>query len=49
MKAMDNIIIRKGRTENAQDFSQLILLSAATFFPSRRGNEGIIMGSGLHI
>jgi len=34
MKAMDNIIIRKGRTEDAQDFSQLILLSAATFFPS---------------
>lgn len=31
---MDNIIIRKGRTENAQDFSQLILLSVATFFPS---------------
>lgn len=31
---MDNIIIRKGRTEDAQDFSQLILLSAATFFPS---------------
>ena len=31
---MDNIIIRKGRTEDAQDFSQLILLSTATFFPS---------------
>jgi len=31
---MDNIIIRKGRTEDAQDFSQLILLSAATFFSS---------------
>ena len=31
---MDDIIIRKGRTEDAQDFSQLILLSAATFFPS---------------
>ncbi len=31
---MDNIIIRKGGTEDAQDFSQLILLSAATFFPS---------------
>ena len=34
MKVMDNIIIRKGRTEDAQDFSQLILLSAATFFSS---------------
>jgi len=31
---MNNIIIRKGRTEDSQDFSQLILLSAATFFPS---------------
>jgi len=31
---MNNIIIRKGRTEDAQDFSQLILLSTATFFPS---------------
>jgi len=31
---MDNIIIRKGRAEDAQDFSQLILLSAATFFLS---------------
>lgn len=31
---MNNIIIRKGRIEDAQDFSQLILLSAATFFPS---------------
>ena len=31
---MDNIIIRKGRAEDAQDFSQLILLSAVTFFPS---------------
>lgn len=31
---MDNIVIRKGRTEDAQDFSQLVLLSAATFFPS---------------
>ena len=31
---MDNIIIRKGRTGDSQDFSQLILLSAATFFPS---------------
>ena len=34
MDIMDDIIIRKGRTEDAQDFSQLILLSAATFFPS---------------
>jgi ribosomal protein S18 acetylase RimI-like enzyme len=33
MKEMDDIIIRKGRTEDAQDFSQLILLSATTFFP----------------
>jgi len=31
---MGNIIIRKGRAEDAQDFSQLILLSAATFFQS---------------
>jgi ribosomal protein S18 acetylase RimI-like enzyme len=31
---MGNLIIRKGRTEDAQDFSQLILLSAATFFSS---------------
>jgi len=31
---MDNIIIRKGRAEDAKDFSQLILLSTATFFPS---------------
>ncbi|MEA2087206.1 MAG: N-acetyltransferase [Candidatus Caldatribacteriota bacterium] len=30
---MDNIIIRKGRPEDVQDFSQLILLSTATFFP----------------
>jgi len=31
---MDNIVIRKGRTEDAQDFSQLILLSTVNFFPS---------------
>lgn len=31
---MDDIIIRQGRPEDAQDFSQLILLSATTFFPS---------------
>ena len=31
---MDDIIIRKGRAEDAQDFSQLILLSATTFFSS---------------
>jgi len=30
---MNNIIIRKGRAEDAQDFSRLILLSASTFFP----------------
>jgi len=30
---MNNIIIRKGRAEDAQDFSHLILLSAPTFFP----------------
>jgi ribosomal protein S18 acetylase RimI-like enzyme len=34
MDVMDDIIIRKGRPEDAQDFSQLILLSTATFFPS---------------
>jgi len=33
MNVMDDIIIRKGRPEDAQDFSQLILLSTATFFP----------------
>jgi len=31
---MGNIIIRKGRTEDAKDFSQLILLSTTNFFPS---------------
>lgn len=31
---MDDIIVRQGRPEDAQDFSQLILLSATTFFPS---------------
>ena len=30
---MDHIIIRKARPEDAQDFYQLILLSAPTFFP----------------
>ncbi|MCK4309110.1 MAG: GNAT family N-acetyltransferase [Candidatus Atribacteria bacterium] len=30
---MNNIITRKGRAEDAQDFSHLILLSAPTFFP----------------
>jgi hypothetical protein len=29
---MNNIIIRKGRSEDAQDFSHLVLLSAPTFF-----------------
>jgi len=29
---MDNIIIRQGRSEDTQDFSHLILLSAPTFF-----------------
>lgn len=31
---MEDFIIRKGRTEDAQDFSKLILLSATTFFSS---------------
>ncbi len=34
MNKIDNIIIRKGKAEDAQDFSQFILLSAATFFSS---------------
>jgi ribosomal protein S18 acetylase RimI-like enzyme len=31
---MDNIIMRQGRSEDAQDFSQLILISSTTFFHS---------------
>jgi len=34
MDVVNDIIIRKGKAEEAQDFSQLILLSTATFFPS---------------
>jgi len=30
---MDNVITRKGRAGDAQDFSHLVLLSAPTFFP----------------
>lgn len=34
---MDNIVIRKGRAEDAQDFSHLFLLSAPIFWPSLFG------------
>ncbi|MEA3431383.1 MAG: N-acetyltransferase [candidate division WOR-3 bacterium] len=36
---MDNIITRKGRAEDAQDFSSLVLLSAPTFLPSLFGSN----------
>jgi len=36
---MNNIIIRKGKIEDAQDFSHLVLLSASTFFPSLFGSN----------
>jgi len=36
---MDDLIIRKGKIEDARDFSHLILLSAPVFFPSLFGDN----------
>ena len=36
---MDELIIRKGKIEDARDFSHLILLSAPVFFPSLFGDN----------
>jgi len=36
---MDNIIIRKGKTEDAEDFSQLALFTAPTFLPYLFGSD----------
>jgi len=38
---MDDLIIRKGKIEDARDFSHLILLSAPVFFPSLFGDNGL--------
>ena len=38
MDKMDNIVIRKGKPEDAQDFSRLILFAAPTFAPSLFGS-----------
>ncbi len=36
---MENVIIRKGKPQDAQDFSQLVLLSGPTFLPYLFGSD----------